>query len=58
MNFLSTKEVAQMLQVTKMTVTRMAKSGKLTPINSQKDYFLFDAEQVESLTFKKQQNDK
>jgi excisionase family DNA binding protein len=55
---LNTKEVAKALQVTKMTISRMVKRGALVPINSHKDYFLFDAEQVESLTFKKQQNDK
>jgi len=48
--FYSTKEVANKLQVTKMTISRMVKSGKLKPINSQKDYFLFEASQIDCLT--------
>jgi excisionase family DNA binding protein len=47
--FYSTKEVATMLQVTKMTISRMVKSGRLTPVNSQKDYFLFEASQIDCL---------
>jgi excisionase family DNA binding protein len=50
--FYSTKEVAKKLQVTKMTITRMVKSGKLKPVNSQKDYFLFEASQIDCLILK------
>lgn len=51
--FLNTKEVANRLQVTKMTISRMVKSGKLKPINSHKDYFLFEASQIDCLTSNK-----
>lgn len=47
--FYSTKQVANKLQVTKMTISRMVKSGKLKPINTQKDYFLFEASQIDCL---------
>lgn len=50
--FLNTKEVANKLQVTKMTISRMVKRGVLTPVNSHKDYFLFEASQIDCLTFK------
>jgi excisionase family DNA binding protein len=50
--FLCTKEVAEKLKVTKMTISRMVKRGALTPVNSQKDYFLFEASQIECLTSK------
>jgi len=48
--FYSTTEVANKLQCSKMTVTRMVKSGELTPVNTQKDYFLFEASQIDCLT--------
>jgi excisionase family DNA binding protein len=51
--YLSTKEVATKLQVTKMTISRMVKKGDLTPVNSHKDYFLFDASAIDCLTYKK-----
>lgn len=50
--YYNTKEVAKRLQVTKMTISRMVKSGKLKPINSHKNYFLFEASQIECLTIK------
>jgi predicted site-specific integrase-resolvase len=50
--FLSTKEVADKLKVTKMTISRMVKRGELTPVNSHKDYFIFEASQIECLTLK------
>jgi excisionase family DNA binding protein len=50
--YYNTKEVAERLQVTKMTISRMVKSGKLKPINSHKNYFLFEASQIECLTIK------
>jgi excisionase family DNA binding protein len=51
--YLSTKEVAVKLQVTKMTISRMVKKGDLKPVNPHKDYFLFDAKEVDCLIFKK-----
>jgi hypothetical protein len=47
--FLNTKEVANKLRTTKMTISRMVKRGDLTPVNSHKDYFLFEASQIECL---------
>lgn len=46
----NTKEVALKLGVTKMTITNMVKRGELTPVNTQKDYFLFEASQIDCLT--------
>lgn len=48
--FLNTKDVANKLQTTKMTISRMVKRGELTPVNSHKDYFLFEASQIDCLT--------
>ena len=53
MIFLNTKAVMLKLQVTKMTVSRMVKNGKLTPVNDDPHYFLFDAKAIECLTYKK-----
>jgi excisionase family DNA binding protein len=50
--YYSTKEVAERLKVTKMTISRMVKRGELTPVNSHKDYFLFEASQIDCLTLK------
>jgi excisionase family DNA binding protein len=50
--FLNSKEVAERLKVTKMTISRMVKRGELTPVNSHKDYFLFEASQIDCLTLK------
>lgn len=50
--FLNTKEVADRLHVTKMTVSRMVKRGQLTPVNPHKDYFIFEASQIDFLTLK------
>jgi excisionase family DNA binding protein len=50
--FLNTKQVAEKLKVTKMTISRMVKRGELTPVNSHKDYFLFEASQIDCLTLK------
>ena len=36
-----------------MTVSRLVKRGALTPVNSQKDYFLFDPIEVELFNAKK-----
>jgi excisionase family DNA binding protein len=50
--YYSTNEVALKLQCSKMTITRMVKKGVLKPINTQKNYFLFEAKQIDCLTFK------
>ena len=42
MEFKNTKEAAEILQVTKMTISRMVKSGKLKPIYFYKSFFLFN----------------
>jgi len=46
----STSEVANKLLCSKMTVTRMVKRGELTPVNTQKDFFLFEASKIDCLT--------
>lgn len=54
--FLKTKEVAEKLLVTKMTISIMVKKGILKPINSDKNYFLFDSKEVDCLILKRQSN--
>ena len=51
MEFKNTKEAAEILQVTKMTISRMVKSGKLKPIYFYKSFFLFNNSDI--LFFKK-----
>jgi excisionase family DNA binding protein len=48
--YYSTKEVAKKLEVTKMTISRMVKRNELTPVNTHKDYFLFEASQIDCIT--------
>ncbi|WP_366143584.1 helix-turn-helix domain-containing protein [Flavobacterium sp.] len=48
--YLCTKEVANKLQVSKMTISRMVKNGRLKPINTQKRFFLFNANEIDCLT--------
>jgi predicted site-specific integrase-resolvase len=50
--YLNTLEVANRLQVTKMTISRMVKKGILKPVNNHNRYFMFDAKQVDCLTSK------
>ena len=56
--FISTKQVAEKLQCTKMTVSRYVKRGILTPVNPQTEYFLFDENEVELLISKRLNNAK
>lgn len=55
--FLKTKEVAEKLTVTKMTISNLVKKKELKPINSDKRYFLFDAKEVDCLMLKRQSNE-
>ncbi|MBW4359732.1 helix-turn-helix domain-containing protein [Flavobacterium taihuense] len=55
--FLKTKEVAEKLSVTKMTISTMVKKGKLNPVNSDKRYFLFEAKEIDCLILKRQSNE-
>lgn len=48
--YLCTKDVANKLQVSKMTISRMVKKGKLKPINTQPRFFLFNANEIDCLT--------
>jgi DNA-binding transcriptional MerR regulator len=51
--YLSTKEVAKILGYTTRNVSYLVKSGKINPINSHKDYFLFDAEEIQLFNSKR-----
>ena len=53
MQFLNTQEVMLKLNVTKMTVSRMVKEGRLTVINNDPHYLLFDAKVINNLDYKK-----
>lgn len=55
--FLKTKDVAEKLSVTKMTISNMVTRGQLKPINNDPRYFIFDAKQVDCLILKKQSNE-
>lgn len=46
MEFTNTKEAAEILQITKMTISRMVKSGKLKPIYFYKSFFLFNKSDI------------
>jgi excisionase family DNA binding protein len=48
--YLCTKEVAKKLQVSKMTISRMVKKGRLNPINPHMRFFLFNANEIDCLT--------
>jgi DNA-binding transcriptional MerR regulator len=52
MSLLSTKQVATLLNCTPRNVQLLVKKGKLTPINPQKEFYLFDANQVEMFNSK------
>jgi predicted site-specific integrase-resolvase len=58
MTLLKTKEVAELLGYTPRNIALLVKAGKLKPVNTHKDFFLFDAEKIELLTPKKVNNDK
>ncbi|QXP71952.1 hypothetical protein H0I29_07770 [Polaribacter sp. R2A056_3_33] len=50
---LKTKEVANLIGCTSRNVALIVKSGKLKPVNNHKDFFLFDAKEVELFNSKK-----
>ena len=51
--YLSTKEVANILGYTRRNIALLVKAGKLKPVNNHKDFFLFDAKDVELFNSKK-----
>ena len=53
MQFLKTKEVANIFGCTQRNVALMVKAGKLEPVNNHKDFFLFDANEIELFNSKK-----
>jgi hypothetical protein len=58
MTLLKTKQVATLLGYTQRNIALMVKAGKLQPVNDHKDFFLFDAKEIELLTPKKVSNAK
>lgn len=46
---MSTKEVATVFGCTKRNIIRMVHAGALSPVNSQKSFYLFDEKQVLTL---------
>lgn len=51
--FLSTKEVAERLGYTARNIALLVKAGKLTPVNTHKEFYLFDAKEIELFNSKK-----
>lgn len=51
--FLKTKEVANILGYTTRNIALLVKAGKLKPVNNNKDFFLFDYNDVELFNSKK-----
>ncbi|MEC5164446.1 hypothetical protein RCH18_000162 [Flavobacterium sp. PL11] len=58
MTLLKTKEVAELLGYTPRNIALLVKAGKLKPVNDHKDFFLFDAKEIELFNSKKVSNDK
>jgi hypothetical protein len=58
MTLLKTKEVATLLGYTQRNIALLVKAGKLKPVNSHKDFFLFDAKEIELFNPKKVSNAK
>jgi hypothetical protein len=56
--YLKTKEVANKLGYTTRNIALLVKAGKLKPVNNHKDFFLFDAKEIELFNLKKLNNDK
>jgi hypothetical protein len=50
---LKTKEVANLIGCTSRNVALIVKAGKLKPVNSHKDFYLFDSKDVELFNSKK-----
>ncbi len=57
MQLLKTKEVAKILRYTQRNIAFMVKAGKLKPVNNHKDFFLFDAKEIELFNPKKVSNE-
>ncbi len=53
MDYLNTQDVMRKLNVSKMTISRMVKNGYLKPVYKETRFFLFDAKEIECLTYKK-----
>ena len=53
MTYLKSKEVAQTLGYTSRNIALLVKSGKLKPVNNHKDFFLFDANEIDLFNSKK-----
>lgn len=57
--FYKTKDVAELLSVTKQTIFNMVSRGQLKPVNDDSRYFLFDKKQIDDcLIFKNILTDK
>jgi hypothetical protein len=56
--YLKTKEVANKLGYTTRNIALLVKAGKLKPVNNHKDFFLFDAKEIELFNLKKLNNEK
>jgi hypothetical protein len=56
--FLKTKQVANILGYTARNIALLVKAGKLEPVNNHKDFFLFDAKEIELFNSKKVNDDK
>ena len=52
----NTKQLADKLAVSKETVNNLVKRGEITPINEDKNYFIFAAKDVDSLILKRRKN--
>jgi len=53
MKYLNSKEAAINLGYTSRNVALLVKSGKLKPVNNHKDFFLFDANEIDLFNSKK-----
>jgi hypothetical protein len=56
--YLKSKEVANILGYTVRNIALLVKAGKLKPVNNHKDFFLFDAKEIELFNSKKVSNEK
>jgi DNA-binding transcriptional MerR regulator len=58
MTYLSTKDVAKKLGYTARNIALLVKAGKLKPVNNHKEYYLFDANEIELFNSKRLGNDR
>jgi len=58
MKYLNTKEVAKKLGYTARNIALLVKAGKLKPVNNHKEFYLFDAKEIELFNSKKLNNEK